>query len=129
MKEKNELNVQILEHLTEEDKSILDLAKMKRELALANAKAALAQNESAGLSYDNVILKLAIKYQLSDGDTITDTGEIKRIPVKKAPSERPTGTVQVSEQDTLKNGLKKVENELRSELYERFQKEHTEKVE
>ena len=67
------------EKLSDGDKSALDLAKAKRELALANAKTALAQSENAELSYNNVILQLALRYKLVDGDEIAESGEIKRI--------------------------------------------------
>ena len=72
------LNVQVLEKLIDADKMTLDISKMKRELALANAKTAIAQSESAELTYNNIVLQLAIKYKLSDGDVINDNGEIQR---------------------------------------------------
>jgi hypothetical protein len=68
----------VSEKLSDTDKSNLDLVRMKRELALANAKTALAQSETAQVSYDNIILQLAMKYKLVDGDVISDAGEIQR---------------------------------------------------
>ena len=75
---KTPLTVDVVERLAEVDKSALDLAKVKKELALANAKTALAQSETAELSHNNVILQLALKYALKDGDTISDDGVITR---------------------------------------------------
>jgi hypothetical protein len=74
----NPLQVQVVEKLADADKTTLDSIKLKRELALERAKTAVAQSESAQLAYDNVVLQLAMKYKLSDGDVIEDTGEIKR---------------------------------------------------
>lgn len=66
------------EFLSEQDKSALDNAKFKKTLALANAEKALAQNEAAGLLFDNLILQLTIKYGLKEKDIITEQGEIVR---------------------------------------------------
>lgn len=67
-----------VEKLADPDKTTLDTAKMKRELALANAKTALAQSENAELSYNNVVLQLALKYKLANGDIINEDGTIER---------------------------------------------------
>lgn len=72
------LQVQMSERLTDADKTLLDMAKVKRELGIEKAKSALAQSEAAELSYNNTILQLAIKYHLIDGDVIADDGTIKR---------------------------------------------------
>lgn len=72
------MNVQVVERLTDADKNALDMIKVKRELALANAKAALAQSESAELSYNNLVLQLAMRYRLFDGDLINEDGSIVR---------------------------------------------------
>ena len=72
------VRVEMVERLTEGDKSSLDLAKAKRETALEKAKTALAQNEVAELTYNNVILQLAMKYHLNDGDKINEDGSIER---------------------------------------------------
>lgn len=66
------------EFLSEQDKHALDLVKMRKALALANAEKALAQNESAELQYNNVVLQLSFKYGLKEKDVITEQGEIKR---------------------------------------------------
>jgi hypothetical protein len=70
--------VQVVERLTDGDKSVLEIIKLKREVALAHAKTALAQSESAELAYNNVVLQLAMRYRLSDGDVINDDGTIQR---------------------------------------------------
>lgn len=66
------------EFLSEQDKHALDLVKMKKALALANAEKALAQNEAAELQYNNLVLQLTFKYSLKEKDVITEQGEIKR---------------------------------------------------
>lgn len=72
------LDVQVVEKITDMDKATLDATKMKRELALANARASVAQSETAELAYNNTILQLAIKYKLIDGDIINEDGAIQR---------------------------------------------------
>lgn len=68
------------EFLTEQEKYALDLCKMKRALALANAEKALAQNEVAELTLNNLVLQLKFKYSLAGTDKITEHGEIVRMP-------------------------------------------------
>lgn len=64
--------------LLENDVAIIETAKMKRELSLANVKSALVQSENAELSYNNILLQLALKYRLNEGDVIEEDGTIKR---------------------------------------------------
>lgn len=66
------------EKLSEQDLTTLELAKSKKELALANAKAALAQNDAAELQYKYIILQLYMKYKLTENDSIKESGEIVR---------------------------------------------------
>jgi hypothetical protein len=66
------------EFLSELDKGLIDNTKLKRELALERVKNALSQSENAELLYNNVILQLAMKYKLKEGDIITEDGTIKR---------------------------------------------------
>ena len=62
--------------LSDVDKLELDLARSKRQTALAEAKTALAQNENAELNYKYVVLQLYMKYHLTDRDAISENGEI-----------------------------------------------------
>lgn len=62
--------------LSEVDRLSLELAKSNRRLALANAEKALAQNETAEVSYKYVVLQLYMKYGLSEADAINEQGEI-----------------------------------------------------
>lgn len=66
------------EKLSELDKMALELAKSRRETALATAKTALAQNENAELSYKYVVLQLYMKYGLTDKDALSEAGDIIR---------------------------------------------------
>lgn len=62
--------------LAEVDRMALELAKSKRQTALAEAKTALAQNENAELAYKYVVLQLYMKYGLTERDAISEAGEI-----------------------------------------------------
>ena len=66
------------EKMADVDRMALELAKSRRETALAEAKTALAQNEKAELSYKYIVLQLYMKYGLTEHDAITETGEIVR---------------------------------------------------
>lgn len=66
------------ETLNDMDKMILDLAKSKRQTALALAEKALAQNETAEISYKYIILQIYMKYGLTEADAINENGEIMR---------------------------------------------------
>ena len=70
-KNKKDIQVEVVERLSESDNSSLLLSKVKAELAVEKAKA-------AQLSYDNIVLQLALKYKLTDGDIIGDDGVIQR---------------------------------------------------
>ncbi len=58
------------------DRMALELARQRRQTALAEAKTALAQNENAELAYKYVVLQLYMKYGLTDADAISENGEI-----------------------------------------------------
>lgn len=62
--------------LMNEDRLALDLAKERRATALADAKTALAKNETAELNFKYVVLQLYMKYGLSDRDAIAEDGTI-----------------------------------------------------
>jgi len=62
--------------ISELDRLSLELAKSNRRLALANAEKALAQNETADVSYKYLVLQLYMKYGLTEVDAINEAGEI-----------------------------------------------------
>jgi hypothetical protein len=64
--------------MAEEDRLALELAKSRRETALAVAKEALAKNENADLAYKYVVLQLYMKYGLSAQDALSEDGSIVR---------------------------------------------------
>jgi hypothetical protein len=66
------------EQISSEDKLVLDSIKVKRELALERAKTALAQNEAAELAQNNIMLQLAMKYNLKQDDQVNEKGYIIR---------------------------------------------------
>lgn len=66
------------EKMSDVDTMSLELAKSRRETALAEAKTALAQNEKVELAYKYVVLQLYMKYGLTEADAITESGEIVR---------------------------------------------------
>jgi len=66
------------EKIAEVDRMALELAKSKRETALAEAKTALANNEKADLAYRYVVLQIYLKYGLTDKDALSEGGDIVR---------------------------------------------------
>jgi len=66
------------ETLSSEDKHHLDMAKVKRQLVLAQAEKALAQNEAAETAFNYLVLQIYVKYGLTDVDGIDDNGNILR---------------------------------------------------
>ncbi len=69
---------QVQEMLSAEDKHHLDMSKVKRQLVLAQAEKALAQNEAAELAFKYLVLQLYCKYGLTEADGIDDNGNIFR---------------------------------------------------
>ena len=67
-----------VEKLSEVDKLSLDLARTKRQTALAEAKTALANNENSELQYKYLILQIYMKYGLTADDALSETGDIIR---------------------------------------------------
>jgi hypothetical protein len=63
-------------HLEDIDKLVLELAKAKKQVALANAEKALAQNDTAELSYKYMVLQIFMKYGLTENDKLDDAGNI-----------------------------------------------------
>jgi len=66
------------ERISEVDRMALELAKSKREVALAEAKTALANNEKADLAYRYVVLQIYLKYGMNERDALSEAGEIVR---------------------------------------------------
>lgn len=66
------------EKLLDVDKMAIDLSKSRRETALAEAKAALANNEKAELAYRYTVLQVYMKYGLTANDAINENGDIIR---------------------------------------------------
>lgn len=61
----------------ESDRFALEIAKLNRKVANAEAQAALSKNETAELQYRHVVLQVYLKYGLNENDTInSETGEI-----------------------------------------------------
>lgn len=67
-----------IEKLSDADQSSLNMAKMRMELTISNAKLALAESKNSELAYNNLILQFAMRYGLNDGDKINDNGDIVR---------------------------------------------------
>ena len=68
----------VQEKMQEQDRLALELAKSRRETALAQAKEAVAKNETAELAYKYVVLQLYMKYSLTQNDAISEAGDIVR---------------------------------------------------
>lgn len=75
----NEVHTEITSKITniiETDRLLLELAKSRRQIALAQAEKAMAQQESAEISYRYIVLQLYMKYGLSESDAIDESGKI-----------------------------------------------------
>ena len=66
------------ETISDKDQVVFNKVKMQQDLAMAYVEKALAQHEAAKLAYNNIILQLTIKYNLSQEDALTEDGAIKR---------------------------------------------------
>lgn len=64
--------------LSPEDKATLEMAKLNRKLAVANAEKALAENQVAELTFKNLVLQLYMKYGLTEADGIDEQGALIR---------------------------------------------------
>lgn len=64
--------------LSDADRLNLELAKMHRKLALAQAETALAKNEMAEVGYKYVVLQIYMKYGLTEADALSEAGDILR---------------------------------------------------
>jgi hypothetical protein len=62
--------------MSEEDRLNLELAKSRRETAMAQAKEAVAKSETAELAHRYVVLQIYVKYGLNANDVINENGEI-----------------------------------------------------
>lgn len=67
-----------VERLSDADMLSLERANNKRQLALANAKAATVEAEAAELSYKNLVMQLFMKHGLSQDDAINPDGSLRR---------------------------------------------------
>lgn len=64
--------------LSEVDRLVLELAKSHRQVMLADAKTALANNDKSELEFKLIALQLYRKYNLQDADQITEDGSLVR---------------------------------------------------
>lgn len=62
--------------LSEIDRMALELSKCQRQVAVAEAKTALANNEKAELQYKYVVLQIYMKYNLTEQDALNENGDI-----------------------------------------------------
>jgi hypothetical protein len=62
--------------LSEIDRMALELAKSQRQVSLAEAKTALANNEKSELQYKYVVLQIYMKYNLNESDALNENGDI-----------------------------------------------------
>lgn len=69
----NEEQIQEPEILPENDRLALELAKAKRQVAMANAEKAVAQGETADIAYKYTVLQIYMKHGLTSEDTIQES--------------------------------------------------------
>lgn len=77
-----------VDKMSETDILTLELAKARKQIALAEAKTALAQNENADVQYRYTVLQLYMKYGLTKDDAISESGEIVRGGAAMPPEEK-----------------------------------------
>lgn len=63
-------------HISDQDRTVLELAKARKLIAQANAEKAVAQNESAETNYRYLVLQIYMKYNLTQADALNENGEI-----------------------------------------------------
>lgn len=68
------------EVLAELDRLALEMSTLRKSLAEANAREALAKAELAEMSFKYLVLQVYRKYGLADGDNIDSNGNIIRNP-------------------------------------------------
>lgn len=66
------------ERISDEDRHVLEMSKMNRKLALAQAEKALAENNAAEQAFKYLVLQLYMKYSLSGNDAIDENGFVHR---------------------------------------------------
>ena len=66
------------EKLSPEEHNSLVNSRLKSELASERVKTALSQKETIEAQYQNLVLTLALKHQLAEGDVIDEDGTIIR---------------------------------------------------
>ena len=69
---------EITETISEVEQSRMENLRLKSELAIEKVKTAIAQKENVEMSYNNLVLQLALKYRLNEGDVIEPNGMITR---------------------------------------------------
>ena len=69
---------EVVDRLSDSDRMIVEVAKANKKLALVQAEKALAQNETADVSYKYMVLQLYMKYGLTAQDAIDESGNIIR---------------------------------------------------
>ena len=62
--------------LSDVDRMELELSKMRRKLAIAEAEKALSESNKAELEYKYIVLQLYMKYKLTAEDAIDERGNI-----------------------------------------------------
>jgi hypothetical protein len=68
----------VQEKMHEQDRMLLEVAKSRKETAMAQAREAAAKNETAELTYKYIVLQLYMKYGLTAADAISENGDIVR---------------------------------------------------
>lgn len=62
--------------ISDSDRLLIELAKSKKLLAVAEAKAALANSTNADIEYKYLVLKIYMKYNLTADDALNEDGTI-----------------------------------------------------
>lgn len=79
----NEINHEKIK-ISDADKSNIDVARLKKLLYTAEARAAILQNEKIDIEYKYLILQMYMKYGLTNDDAISENGDIVKNALKKS---------------------------------------------
>lgn len=66
------------EKVSDADLLSLERANLKRQVAQANAQKAIAESETAEMTYKTVVMQIFMKYKMNESDTMTQEGVINR---------------------------------------------------
>lgn len=81
-----------MEKISEEDRLSIELAKSNKKIAEIALEKASVQKDLADSYFENFVLQLYMKYNLTNADSIEKDGSISRVKTNKESNEEQTKT-------------------------------------